>query len=87
MPMPVKDRLEYAEKQHERRFRRLPIRKNQTQTDDSSDYNGCVAGTSTREETIKKLNNNELYNQFTFCNERALAYVKFISSKEAVIDE
>ena len=50
-------------------------------------FAGFLAGTSTREETIKKLNNNKLYNQFVFCNEQALAYVKFISSKEVVINE
>ena len=50
-------------------------------------FAGFLAGTSTREETLKKLNNNKLYNQFTFCNEQALTYVKFISSKEVVIDE
>lgn len=48
---------------------------------------GFLAGTSTREETIKKLNNNRLYNQFNFCNETALTYIKFISSKEVVIDD
>lgn len=48
---------------------------------------GFLAGTSTREETIKKLNNNKLYNQFAFCNEKALTYIKFISGKEVKIDE
>ena len=50
-------------------------------------FAGFLAGTSTREETLKKLNNNNLYNQFTFCNEKALAYIKFVSSKEVAVNE
>ena len=45
-------------------------------------FAGFLAGTSTREETLKKLKNNKLYNQFNFCNEKALAYIKFVSGKE-----
>lgn len=48
---------------------------------------GFLAGTSTREETIKKLNNNKFYNQFTFCSEKALDYIKFISGREVIINE
>jgi hypothetical protein len=50
-------------------------------------FAGFLAGTSTREETLKKLNNNKLYNQYTFCNGKALTYIKFISSKEVKIDD
>ena len=50
-------------------------------------FAGFLAETSTREETVKKLDNNKLYNQFTFCNEKALAYMKFIEGKEGVTDE
>ena len=35
-------------------------------------FAGFLAGTSTKEETLNKLKNNKLYNQFTFCNEKAL---------------
>ena len=45
-------------------------------------FAGFLAGTSTREETLKKLKTNRLYNQFTFCNERALTYIRFVSSME-----
>jgi len=50
-------------------------------------FAGFLAGTSTREETLRKLHNNKLYNQFTFCIEKALKYIKFISGKEVYIDD
>lgn len=45
-------------------------------------FTAFLAGTLTRDETLKKLNNNKLYNQFTFCTEIALSFIKFVSSKE-----
>jgi hypothetical protein len=49
-------------------------------------FAGFLAGTLTREETLRKLNNNKLYSQFTFCNEKALSFIKFVSSREVAVN-
>ncbi len=37
-----------------------------------------------REETIERLKVHELYNQLTFCNEKALSYLNFVKAEKVV---
>lgn len=43
---------------------------------------GYLAGLTSREDALKQLKIRELYNQVTFCTEKALKYLNFNHSKE-----